>query len=46
MKRIITIQHINRMIGSWVDWDLTELGIRQAHRIIERLNDMSYSYIE
>ena len=43
MKHIITIQHtqseqhVNRMIGSWAEWDLTELGIRQAHRIGERL---------
>jgi len=44
MKRIITIQHtqseqhVNRMIGSWADWGLTELGIRQAQRIGERLS--------
>ena len=39
MKRIITIQHtqseqhINGMIGSWGDWDLTETGIKQANNI-------------
>lgn len=44
MKRIITIQHtqseqhVNRMIGSLADWDLTELGVRQAYRIGERLS--------
>lgn len=43
MKRIITIQHtqseqhINGMIGSHRDWDLTEVGIEQAHRIGKRL---------
>ena len=44
MKNIITIQHTqsihhtNGMIGSWTDWDLTELGIEQAKRIGERLS--------
>ena len=39
MKEIITVQHcqsqqhINKMIGGATDWPLTELGIRQAHRI-------------
>lgn len=39
MKNIITIQHTqsiqhtNKMIGSWRDWDLTEHGIEQAQRI-------------
>ncbi|HOP10735.1 MAG TPA: histidine phosphatase family protein [Oscillospiraceae bacterium] len=43
MKNIITIQHTqsaqhtNGMIGSWADWDLTELGVEQAKRIGERL---------
>lgn len=44
MKNIITIQHTqsiqhtNGMIGSWRDWDLTELGACQAKRIGERLS--------
>ena len=39
MKTIITIQHTesihhtNGMVGSWTDWDLSELGKEQAHRI-------------
>lgn len=39
MKQIITIQHTqsihhtNGMVGSWTDWDLSELGIRQAESI-------------
>ena len=39
MKQIITIQHTqsihhtNGMVGSWTDWDLTELGIHQAEAI-------------
>lgn len=39
MKQIITIQHTqsihhtNGMVGSWTDWDLTELGIQQAEAI-------------
>jgi len=39
MKRIITIQHTqsvhhtNGMIGSWTDWDLTNLGKEQANNI-------------
>jgi len=43
MKTIITIQHTqsvqhtNGMIGSWTDWDLTELGFAQARRIGEKL---------
>ena len=43
MKTIITIQHTqsvhhtNGMVGSWTDWDLSELGIEQAKRIAERL---------
>ena len=43
MKRIITIQHpqseqhVNRMIGSWENWDLTENGVAQAHNIGKRL---------
>lgn len=44
MKNIITIQHTqspqhtNGMIGSWRNWNLTELGIEQAKRIGERLS--------
>lgn len=43
MKNIITIQHTqsiqhtNGMIGSWTDWELTDLGFEQAKRIGERL---------
>ncbi len=43
MKKIITIQHtqseqhLNGMIGSLQDWDLTELGVRQAHNIGSKL---------
>lgn len=43
MKRIITIQHpqseqhVNRMIGSWGNWDLTENGVIQAHSIGKHL---------
>ena len=39
MKSIFTVQHtqsehhINGMIGSWTDWNLTELGKQQAERI-------------
>ena len=43
MKKIITIQHpqseqhVNRMIGSWGNWDLTEIGIVQANNIGKHL---------
>ena len=43
MKHIITVQHTqsvhhtNAMVGSWTDWDLTELGKEQADRIGEKL---------
>jgi len=43
MKQIITIQHTqsvhhtNGMVGSWTDWDLTELGKEQARCIGENL---------
>lgn len=43
MKTIITIQHTqsvhhtNGMVGSWTDWDLSELGIQQAKNIGEKL---------
>ncbi len=45
MRNIITIQHtqseqhINKMIGSLGSWNLTELGIKQAHSIGENLAD-------
>lgn len=44
MKNVITIQHtqsihhMNGMIGSWTDWDLSEQGYEQANRIGERLS--------
>ena len=43
MKHIITVQHTqsvhhtNGMVGSWTDWDLTELGKAQADRIGKKL---------
>ena len=43
MKTIIIVQHTqsihhtNGMVGSWTDWDLSELGIQQAKRIGEKL---------
>ena len=43
MKTIITIQHTqsvhhtNGMVGSWTDWELTELGVSQAKKIGEKL---------
>ena len=42
MKTIITIQHTqsvhhtNGMVGSWTDWDLSELGVQQFKRIGEK----------
>lgn len=45
MKTIITIQHTqsvhhtNGMVGSWTDWELTELGLKQAERIGKKLKD-------
>ena len=44
MKNIITIQHTqsihhtNGMVGSWTDWDLSELGVEQAKKIGEKLS--------
>ncbi len=44
MKKIITIQHTqsihhtNGMVGSWTDWDLSVLGIEQAHNIGKKLS--------
>lgn len=46
MKQIITIQHTqsihhtNGMVGSWTDWDLSELGIEQANKIGENLKKL------
>ena len=43
MKHIITVQHTqsihhtNGMVGSWTDWDLTELGKAQADHIGKKL---------
>lgn len=43
MKTIITIQHTqsvhhtNGMVGSWTDWELTELGVNQAKNIGKKL---------
>ena len=43
MKRIFTIQHTqsehhtNGMVGSWTDWNLTELGKQQAEQIAMKL---------
>ncbi len=43
MKTIVAVQHtqslnhINGMVGSWTDWDLSAEGIRQAERLAERL---------
>lgn len=43
MRKIITIQHpqseqhVNCMIGSWGNWDLTENGVTQAHNIGKHL---------
>lgn len=39
MKNIITVQHTqsvhhtNGMVGSWTDWELTEIGKQQADNI-------------
>ena len=43
MKQIITIQHTqsvhhtNGMVGSWTDWDLSDLGVQQADLIGKNL---------
>ena len=43
MKTFITIQHTqsvhhtNGMVGSWTDWELSELGHAQAEKIGEKL---------
>ena len=45
MKTIITVQHTqsihhtNGMVGSWTDWDLSELGIQQANNIGKNLKN-------
>ena len=45
MRSIICIQHTqsvhhtNGMVGSWTDWDITNLGIQQANRIGENLKN-------
>lgn len=45
MKSIITVQHTqsvhhtNGMVGSWTDWDLTELGRTQADNIGKKLQE-------
>lgn len=45
MKTIITIQHTqsvhhtNGMVGSWTDWELSELGVSQAKNIGEKLKN-------
>ena len=45
MKHIITVQHTqsihhtNGMVGSWTDWDLTELEKIQADHIGKKLSD-------
>ena len=45
MKTIITIQHTqsvhhtNGMVGSWTDWELSELGVNQAKSIGAKLKD-------
>ena len=43
MKTIYTVQHTqsihhtNGMVGSWTDWELTDLGKQQADQISQRL---------
>ncbi|MEW4353965.1 histidine phosphatase family protein [Streptococcus pneumoniae] len=45
MKKIITIQHTesvhhtNGMVGSWTDWELSELGRKQAENIALKLKE-------
>jgi len=45
MKNIITIQHTqsvhhtNGMVGSWTDWDLSDLGKEQAELIGQKLKE-------
>lgn len=45
MKTIYTVQHTqsihhtNGMVGSWTDWELTDLGKQQADQISQRLRE-------
>ena len=45
MKHIVTVQHTqsvhhtNGMVGSWTDWDLTDLGLKQADQIGKKLKE-------
>ena len=45
MKHVITVQHTqsvhhtNGMVGSWTEWDLTELGKQQADHIGKKLKE-------
>lgn len=45
MKTIITVQHTqsvhhtNGMVGSWTDWELSELGQKQADNIGKKLKE-------
>ncbi len=45
MKHIITVQHTqsvhhtNGMVGSWTDWNLTDLGREQADHIGKKLKE-------
>lgn len=32
-----SVHHTNGMVGSWTDWDITNIGIQQANRIGENL---------
>lgn len=52
MKTIITIQHteslhhINGMVGSWTDWELSDLGKEQAENIGKNLSkELSDGYV-
>ena len=52
MKTIITIQHTqsihhtNGMVGSWTDWELSELGKEQAENIGRNLSaELSGDYV-
>ncbi len=55
MKNVITIQHTqsihhtNGMVGSWTDWELSDLGVLQAENIgrklAKQLGDSRYAYI-